>query len=112
MEERSITAIGSTTSLTLDNDIVTTASGVKCTISSPIDLSVSLRNAFLRHAEKNYAQKVGMEGMARIEANAAHALLLAMGTRHTEMTDSGGGYNEAVPGPYGVPTAYGTSSFE
>lgn len=112
VEERSVSAVGSTTSLTLDNDIVTSRSGVKYTVSSPIDLSVSLRNAFLRHAEKNYAQKVGMEGMALIEANATSALLLAMGTRHTEMTDSGGQYSESIPGHYGVPTAWGTSSFE
>jgi hypothetical protein len=112
VEERSVAAVGSATSLTLDNDIVTSRSGRKYTVSSPIDLSVSLRNAFLRHAEKNYAQKVGMEGMARIEANAAQALVLAMGTRHTEMTDSGGQTGEATPGYYGVPTTYGTSSFE
>lgn len=88
IEERSISAIASTTSLTLDNNAATTRSGVKYTVASPIDLGVSLHNLFMRQCEKHLARAHVFEDRERIELAEMEARILAMGTRmHAQPDD-------------------------
>ena len=97
VEERSISAVDSDALITLDNDIVSSQSGVKCTISSPIDLGPPLRNLFLRQCESHLAQALGFKDHDRIAASAMSALLLAMGTRAYATTDEGATINWNAP---------------
>jgi hypothetical protein len=55
VEQRTITAVASATSCTLDANVSASYSGVKYNISDPIDLDVSLYDAFLRACENQIA---------------------------------------------------------
>ncbi len=90
IEERSITAIASATSLTLDNNVLTTRSGKKYTISSPIDLGVSLHNLFMRQCEKHLAHAQVFEDREIINSAEMEARILAMGSRAFVQEDTGG----------------------
>jgi hypothetical protein len=77
VEERCVTAVASATSLTLDATVVTTRSGVKYTVSDPIDLDLSLRNAFQRLAERNLARARNLENRLLFEQIAKDAVFQA-----------------------------------
>ncbi len=98
-EERSVIAVASATSLTLDNDVATTRSGVKYTVSSPIDLGVSLHNVFMRSCEKHLARVKHFEDRNAIAAAEMEARILAMGTR--AMTNQNDGAVVPSGGPIG-----------
>ncbi len=55
VEQRSVAAVTDATHLTLDAAVTANRSGVKYVISDPIDLDVSLYDAFLRCCEKHLA---------------------------------------------------------
>ncbi|MEA3351194.1 MAG: hypothetical protein U9Q82_11270 [Chloroflexota bacterium] len=105
-EERSVSAVVSPTEITLDNNAVTTRSGVKYTVSSPIDLGVSLHNLFMRQCEKHLAQVLNFEHRELIEAYELDARILAMGTRAYERID------DLDRTEWGVPIGDEVSSFE
>jgi hypothetical protein len=67
-EERSIIAVASTTSLTLDAGSSATSSGVKYMVTDPVDIEHSMANLFLRCCEKQIAQGRRMEDVAQIVA--------------------------------------------
>lgn len=111
IEERSIAAVASATSLTLDNNVETTRSGVKYTVASPIDLGVSLHNLFMRQCEKHLARsQMFGEGLlkerALIDSAETEARMLAMGTRMHAQED------DLVGAEWRGPVFDGTSSFE
>ncbi|GAG47143.1 unnamed protein product [marine sediment metagenome] len=85
-EERIITAVDSTTALTLDAVVVTSRSGVYYSIADPIDIGRVAKNAFLRMAEKHLVlarpsrdSKGGIQNDQAIAMEADRALLLAKG---------------------------------
>lgn len=100
-EERVITAVASTTSLTLDATVGTTRSGVKYVISDPIDVGRVAKNAFLRLAEKHLSLARPVDEKRQINQivqEADRALLQAMGA------DNPTYYDPAAATPYrGLP---------
>jgi len=78
-EERSITAVNSTTSLTLDAAINSGSgyAGVKYVISDPIDLEEEYWNAFLRCCEKHLAIVRNMDSLGEKKAAFDEAMFLA-----------------------------------
>jgi hypothetical protein len=78
-EERSIASYSTSTSLTLDAVVQTTRSGVKYTVTDPIDLGRVAHPAFLRECEKQAAILCDLDHYERIERRAEKALLSAMG---------------------------------
>jgi len=104
VEERSVIAVASATSLTLDNNVSTSRSGVKYTVSSPIDLGVSLHNLFMRSCEKHLARVKHFDdpyghGYRAISEAEMDARILAMGSRAMAQEDHGTKAN--WPGPIG-----------
>lgn len=80
VEERSILAVASTTSLTLDADVETTGlTDVKYVIADPIDLGQPAWDAFLRSCEKHLAITCNLEDQQVIAGRAREALLKAKG---------------------------------
>ena len=86
VEQRSIRSVASTTSLTLDGNVVTTQSGVKYRITDPIDIDQSMVDAFLACCETEFAKLVMMSGKSTAaqirrdaEANYQRALREAKG---------------------------------
>lgn len=78
--ERSITAVGSGTSLTVDG-AVPTLSGVKYTISDPLDIDQgTMLTALLRMAEADAARQLNRRDVETKEVAALRALRLAMET--------------------------------
>jgi len=63
--------------LTLDASVTTGRSGVKCVVTDPIDLDISLQDAFLRCAEKHLAFARNFDGKEKIAAIAEDALFRA-----------------------------------
>ncbi len=78
-DQRAVASVADATTLTLDGDVTTSGSGVKYTISDPIDIGLSAHNAFLRCCEKNLAQARNLPKLDEITAVADRALLQAMG---------------------------------
>lgn len=77
VEERSILDVTSTTAATADGVFTANRSGVAYTISDPIDLHVSVHNAFLRCAEKLAANSLRMYPNEKTAAFAAYEYALA-----------------------------------
>jgi hypothetical protein len=67
VEQRSIIAVQSTTSLTLDAGVSTTRSAVKYSISDPLDLEVAAYQAFLRCSEHQVAVHRNLKGRQDIK---------------------------------------------
>ena len=80
-EERSIASVESATSLTLDNNIVTTSSEKKYIVSCPIDLGTQMHNLFMRQCEKHLTRNQALAGRDVAEQASHDAQILAMGTR-------------------------------
>jgi hypothetical protein len=77
VDERCVIDVTSATSLTLDAAVTTTRSGVKYRISDPIDLDVSLHNAFQRLCERNLARARNVDGQGNFEHYAKTAVFQA-----------------------------------
>jgi len=86
VEERAISAVTNATHLTLDASIVTTRSGMKCTITDPIDLDAVLHVAFQRCCEKHLSQIRDLNGKDETVAAYKDALFNAKtaDSRHRE----------------------------
>lgn len=74
VEERSIAAVASATSLTLDAAVTHTLSGVKYAIADPVDIEEVAFNAFLRCCEKHLAITRNMKSKAEVLAMAQMAM--------------------------------------
>lgn len=79
MEQRSISTFTSTTSITLDAVVATNRSGVKYTVTDPIDLDPAAVTAFIRTAERNISQALGGKEVTRDADRARKAVLTARG---------------------------------
>jgi len=77
VEQRVIRSVESTTSLTLDNVIATSRSGVKYVVSDPIDVAPGAWNAFVACAAKNYAIAVNLKEKGELIALWKEALRVA-----------------------------------
>lgn len=95
VEQRSIAAWTDATHITLDAAVTTTRSAVKYVIADPIDLDVSLYDAFLRCCEKHLAISRDMKNRAAILLAAEDALFRAKGadgrTTGRKIVGGGGG---------------------
>jgi hypothetical protein len=105
-EERSIISVESTTALTLDNNIQTTSSSKKYTVSCPVDLGTSLHNLFMRQCEKHLARSQAFSGREAIEQAEIDARLLAMGARAFSRPD------DLAETEWGGPIGSHVSSFD
>jgi hypothetical protein len=65
-EEFRIIAVADTTHCTLDSTVATSRTGVKCVISDPVDLDISLFDAFVRCCEKQVAVPRDIKGKGDI----------------------------------------------
>jgi hypothetical protein len=74
-EQRVIIAVDGTSALTLDGPVGQTFSGVKYVVSDPLDIDISMYDAYLRLAERNLAS--GAKDFAAIEKAYRDALFLA-----------------------------------
>lgn len=77
-EQKIITAVASTTSLTVDSNFDSTYSGTKYTISDPLDIDEELNGALVALAEAKLARIRGVEGWQDYEAMADKALIYAL----------------------------------
>lgn len=83
-EQKIITAVDSTTSLTVDSNFASSYSGTKYTISDPLDIDEELNGALIALAEAKLARIRGVEGWQDYEAMADKALIYALeGERKT-----------------------------
>lgn len=62
VEQRSIIAIASTSSLTLDAAVASSASGVKYRITDPVDVDIAVYDAFIACAKMHLATALKMKG--------------------------------------------------
>lgn len=89
VEQRSIIAVASTTSATLDAAPTDSHTDSKYCISDPIDLEVSTYGAFLWCARKHVAFERELKDLSYIDREYAQALFIAKGgdsrTRHTRV---------------------------
>ena len=96
-EQRSIKAVASTTSLTLDAAVITSRSGVTYRITDPIDLKADVHLALMRSAEYHLATAKNTKDRTlafRISEDAKRKASMADGrTRATRIAGSGGGYS-------------------
>ena len=79
VEERSIKAVASATSLTLDAAVTTSRSSVKYVITDPVDIGQVAHNAFLRLVEKHLAILRNLKDRTSIELLAERELQAAKG---------------------------------
>ncbi len=86
-EERSIVAVASTTSLTLDSTVATTRSAKKYQITDPMDVGRVAHNAFLRLAEKYLVVARKLENWNRVNEMADRSLIDAMAGDNTTVFD-------------------------
>lgn len=107
-EERIITAVGSSTSLTVDSAFSNTLSGVKYCISDPIDVEDAMLTLFLRTAERCMAHLRHRTDIAVIEGNQRMELIRACaidnrwaGPRTADLIASYGFRGRFPPGAYG-----------
>ena len=71
----------------LDGVVVTTRSGVKYTVTDPIDLDPASYTAFVRTAERNISQALGGENVMRDVRRAEAAVRVARGaSKRTSMS--------------------------
>ena len=77
VEERAIAAYTSATEITLDAAVAASRDAVKYVISDPIDLDISLQDAFMRCAEKQLAISRNLESRNQIILAAEAALFQA-----------------------------------
>lgn len=83
-EQKIVTAVASTTSLTVDSNFENAYSGTKYTISDPLDIDEELNGALVALAEAKLARIRGVEGWQDYEAMADKALIYALeGERKT-----------------------------
>lgn len=83
-EQKIVTAVSSTTSLTVDSNFENAYSGTKYTISDPLDIDEELNGALVALAEAKLARIRGVEGWQDYEAMADKALIYALeGERKT-----------------------------
>lgn len=96
-EQRSITAVASAASLTLDAVVITTRSGVNYRISDPIDLKADVHLALMRSAEYHLATAKNTKDRTlafRISEDAKRKASMADGrTRANRIAGGGGGYS-------------------
>lgn len=96
-EQRSITAVASSTALTLDAAVITTRSGVTYRITDPIDLKADVHLALMRSAEYHLATAKNTKDRTlafRISEDAKRKASMADGrTRANRIAGGGGGYS-------------------
>lgn len=115
-QEQLITAVASTTSLTLDSPITgANASGLKYIVSDPVDIDVNVMlNAFLRGTEKQLGYRRALQNIAVLEARYDREFRIAMAADNKFKSDivAGAGRANGPPIPpslflfktYGGPT--------
>lgn len=79
VEEHTIKTYTSTTALTLKDSVTTTRSGVKYTITDPLDLDSCAIPALFRLAERNVSQTVGGKEVRNDIIRAEQAIITARG---------------------------------
>lgn len=94
VEERCIISVTSATTLTLDAAVTTTRSGVKYTVSDPIDLDIALHNAFQRLCERNLARARNLDNRTMFEQIAKDAVF------HAKCADARVGQRRVAGSPY------------
>jgi hypothetical protein len=77
LEQRSITAVASATSLTIDTGAAASASTVEYMITDPLDLDVAAYDALLRLSEYKLARVLRMDGLPQLKKEADDALFSA-----------------------------------
>lgn len=92
VEDRVITVVGGSTSLTVDTDLTYThASGTKYAISDAIDLDQSvMMSAFLECCEKTYRRMKRESGWQQADKSYKDALLMAMAADHRDLSGASG----------------------
>ena len=78
-EQRSILTYASATSITLDGVIASSASGVKYTVTDPLDIDPAAVTALYRVAERNLSRTIGGREVSKDEKTADSAILAARG---------------------------------
>lgn len=109
VEQRSVVAVASATSLTVDADIVTTRSGVKYMITDPVDFYRDTWNALLRMAESELAAAKNYKDRGIVFARAERELTRAKeadGGRVTQRRIAAG----SMSTPYRLKDNIGTRS--
>lgn len=76
-EQRSIKSVESATGLTVDANVAAAGAAVKYRITDPIDLNVSLYDAFLRCVEKHLARVLRARNYQELEREYERALIAA-----------------------------------
>jgi hypothetical protein len=93
-EQRIITAVASTTSLTVDSPLSYTYPGSGYTISDPVDIGTILIEPLLRSCERQLAIIRNMKSLSSIEAMYRQSRLRAMeADAHLQVPRSPGGYS-------------------